>query len=99
MEDEAIRSSGTIISAGTGSGKTFAFYIPAMTIVAGLIDESSWTRVLVNYPRKELLKDQFSEAYTLARKLDAILEVQGKRKIRIGALFGDTPFNENVARH
>jgi len=88
------RSSGTIVCAGTGSGKTLSFYLPAFLSIAHSIDTNSWTRCLAVYPRNELLKDQLSEAYTQARKLDSLLRSNGKRKLTIATLFGATPEHE-----
>jgi len=90
------RRSGTIVCAGTGSGKTLSFYLPAFLAVSESIDRNSgeWTRCLAIYPRNELLKDQLSEAYGQARKLDSILKKNGKRKLTIATLFGATPDSE-----
>ena len=88
------RSSGTIVCAGTGSGKTLSFYLPAFLFIAQSIDNSDWTRCLAIYPRNELLKDQLSEAYGQARKLDSLLRLHGKRKLTIATLFGETPEHE-----
>lgn len=88
------RSSGTIVCAGTGSGKTLSFYLPAFLFIAQSIDGNDWTRCLAIYPRNELLKDQLSEAYGQARKLDSLLQSHGKRKLTIATLFGDTPEHE-----
>jgi hypothetical protein len=87
------RQTGTIVCAGTGSGKTLAFYLPALASLASELcaDPQARVRVLAIYPRKELLKDQFTETYRQCRKLDAFLGDHHTRKIRIGALFGDTP--------
>ena len=86
------KSRGMIVCAGTGTGKTLAFYLPALTHIAGLIKKTTfWTKAIAIYPRNELLKDQFSETYIEARRLDAALIAQGQRKIRIGAFFGLTP--------
>ena len=84
---------GTIVCAGTGCGKTLAFYLPAMASLAHDLCEDSAprVRVLAIYPRNELLKDQFMEAFQQCRKLDAFLEGRNARKLRIGALFSDTP--------
>ena len=87
----ATSDSGTIVTAGTGSGKTMAFYLPALMRIAEAIDDQHWTKAVAIYPRTELLKDQFAEAYRLARRLDTTLARQGKRKIKIGAFFGSTP--------
>ena len=85
--------SSTIICAGTGSGKTMAFYLPVLSsLVSDLLINSEFrVRALAIYPRKELLKDQFNEAWEQCRKLDAILHSGNCRKLRIGAMFGDTP--------
>ena len=86
------KSRGMIVCAGTGTGKTLAFYLPALTHIASLIKKTTfWTKAIAIYPRNELLKDQFSETYIEARRLDAALIAQGQRKIRIGAFFGLTP--------
>ncbi|MEX3990820.1 protein DpdJ [Paraburkholderia sp. EG286A] len=92
----AVRSrsgGGTIVCAGTGSGKTMAFYLPALSYIAQLIQSEAskrWVKAIALYPRNELLKDQFSEVYSQARRLDPVL-ASGRRKLVLGALFGDTP--------
>jgi superfamily II DNA or RNA helicase len=86
------QSRGMIVCAGTGSGKTLAFYLPTLTYVASLVKrQSHFTKVLAIYPRNELLKDQFSEAYRDARLLDSQLLGRHERKITLGAFFGPTP--------
>jgi hypothetical protein len=94
---EKSRSIGTLVSAGTGSGKTLAFYLPALSRVASHILRDPvgdrWVKVLALYPRNELLKDQFAEVYSQARRLDALLAARGRRKIMIGTFFGPTPEN------
>ncbi|EJC6828439.1 TPA: DEAD/DEAH box helicase [Vibrio parahaemolyticus] len=84
--------SATIVCAGTGSGKTMAFYLPAMTQLAEdlLNNCDRRVRILAIYPRNELLKDQFSETYEQARLLDDYMQSHGSRKIKIGTFFGDT---------
>lgn len=94
------RTSGTLVSAGTGSGKTLAFYLPAMARVATLrLDRTggrSWVKLLAIYPRTELLRDQFAEVYAEARRLDPMLGARSAGKVRIGALFAETPTNAKV---
>lgn len=87
---------GTIVTAGTGSGKTLAFYLPALIRVGEIVGAEHWVKVLAVYPRTELLKDQFAEAYRNARSIDAAL-AKRSRPIRIGALYGSTPSRPNAA--
>lgn len=84
---------GCVVSAGTGSGKTHAFYLPAMVHLAELIDAAGtpWTKALAIYPRNELLKDQLSNAFANARKLDGLLQRRGRRPLTLGAWYGQTP--------
>jgi hypothetical protein len=85
---------GLVIGAGTGAGKTKAFYIPAMAEIAtNLRMQSRYVQALAIYPRNELLKDQLLEAYLEARKLDTFLRTRKKRPIAVGAYYGDTPYS------
>jgi hypothetical protein len=86
---------GTIITAGTGSGKTIGFYLPAMIRIGDAITPDHWVKAIAIYPRVELLKDQFAEAYRMARTIDRTLADHGKRPLRIGALFRATPRQAN----
>lgn len=87
------QTSATIVCAGTGTGKTLAFYLPGLVSVAAKVKRNDyWTQVLALYPRVELLKDQLTSAFAQARKLDDV----GARKIRIGALFSSTPRNASA---
>lgn len=85
-------ASATIVCAGTGSGKTLSFYLPALANLATELTQNQEikVRILAIYPRKELLKDQFQETFFQARKLDSYLQRHHARKIRIGTFFGDT---------
>lgn len=81
-----------IVTAGTGSGKTLAFYLPAVLEIGPLIQSKErWTKCVAVYPRIELLKDQFSEAFRLFRSADDELNRAGRRPIMLGALFSLTP--------
>ncbi|RWO19214.1 MAG: DEAD/DEAH box helicase [Mesorhizobium sp.] len=82
---------GTIVTAGTGSGKTIAFYLPGMIRIGEAIDANYWVKAIAIYPRIELLKDQFAEAFRMAREIDAPLRAHGRRALMIGAVFGATP--------
>jgi hypothetical protein len=91
------RSRGVVVSAGTGSGKTFAFYFPALLEIANWVSPNDyWTKALSIYPRVELVKDQFNVAFELARRLDARMKVFGRRPIVLGTLFGLTPRNASA---
>lgn len=87
----ATDDSGTIITAGTGSGKTIAFYIPAMIRIAEAVSSDRWVKAIAVYPRIELLKDQFAEAFRMSRSIDGALAEAGRRPLVLGALFGSTP--------
>ena len=78
---------GTMVSAGTGSGKTLAFYLPVLSSIAGRL--APGPQAVAIYPRNELLKDQFSQTYLEARRLDGHT-VSGS-KITTAAFFGNTP--------
>ena len=88
----------TVVGAGTGSGKTNAFYLPAFSYLASIDDASAWTRALAVYPRIELLKDQLETAFAHARRLDATWRSQVGRPLTIGALYGSTPSNARDVR-
>lgn len=92
------KNSGSIVCAGTGSGKTLSFYLPSLTRIGSHIIENNkpWVKVLAIYPRNELLKDQFSEIYAESRKLDKYLKSKSRRKIILGAFFGPTPKDTKV---
>lgn len=85
--------SGTVVTAGTGGGKTKSFYIPALMGIAADIahDPSAATRVLSLYPRNVLLADQFAEAAFQAGIVNRMGLMQ--RPIRVGALIGDVPYS------
>ena len=76
-----------MVTAGTGSGKTLAFYLPVLADIASR--DADGPQAVAIYPRNELLKDQFSQTYVEARRLDGA--TASGRKITIGAFFGGTP--------
>ncbi len=88
---------GTIVTAGTGSGKTIAFYLPAMIRIGEAIGADHWVKAIAIYPRIELLKDQFGEAYRMARAVDTPLQAHGRRALTVGALFAATPLRADPA--
>lgn len=95
----ARRGTATIVTAGTGSGKTLAFYLPALVAIAPTIGAMEWwTKAVCLYPRQELLKDQFSEAFALTLRSADTLRAEKRRPIVLGALFGPTPTSASEDR-
>ncbi|GAA3043211.1 hypothetical protein GCM10010464_04140 [Pseudonocardia yunnanensis] len=82
-----------IVAAGTGSGKTIAFYLPAFAWMAEHGAPAGDVQTLAIYPRTELLKDQVGEALRSALQFSAVLAGRGRRPLRIGTLYGDTPWS------
>lgn len=82
---------GVVVGAGTGSGKTKAFYIPALTWLASQMSNDHHVSIMAIYPRNELLKDQFAEAVRETTRLNEYLRQQRKRSISLAAYYGDTP--------
>ncbi|WP_286886748.1 protein DpdJ [Aneurinibacillus sp. UBA3580] len=84
---------GAVVGAGTGSGKTKAFYLPAFVEIMAVLerDTSPWMKVLGIYPRVELLKDQYREAVREILKLGPYARSRGIRSVTIGCYYGDTP--------
>lgn len=91
--------SGVIIGAGTGSGKTKAAYIPALTWLDNHIKKQHRVAIIAIYPRNELLKDQFVEAVRETERLNEQRRAQGKRPIIVGAYYGETPSSTSDQFH
>src|SRR5439155_6940925 len=91
---------GSVVSAGTGSGKTKAFYVPAFLRIVDDIAHRRppFTKLIAIYPRNVLLADQLREALSEAAKLRPVLERHGLPPITFGALLGDTPYDEDFTR-
>lgn len=87
------RDQATIIGAGTGSGKTKAFYLPVFSHLTALLerDPRTWTKVIGIYPRVELLKDQFREAVAEIKALQDHCTSLNIRSLTIGVYYGDAP--------
>ncbi|MER5280116.1 protein DpdJ [Streptomyces sp. NPDC002809] len=94
------RSKGIIVGAGTGSGKTLSFYLPAFAAMAEHAHPGGAKRVhtLALYPRKELLRDQLRESIRSVEDVEEALHESRRRPIRVGALYGDTPWNAQDRR-
>lgn len=85
---------GSVVCAGTGSGKTKAFYVPAFLRIVPALGQAAYTKIIAIYPRNVLLADQLREAISEAEKLRPVLAAAGLRPIRFGALLGDTPYQQ-----
>ena len=83
--------SGVMVTAGTGSGKSLAFYLPVLARIADLNQSSpaGLVKALAIYPRNELLKDQLRAV--LRYTTEAWAAGAGSRPITVGAWFGPIP--------
>ena len=84
--------SGSVVPAGTGSGKTKAFYVPAFLGACTELTGPAFTKIVAIYPRNVLLADQFREAIAESFKLRTVLQNAGMRPLTFGALLGNTPW-------
>ncbi len=86
-------SGGTCVTAGTGAGKTLAFYLPALTHVLSVPISTRIPRIVAIYPRVELLRDQLAGILELVTNL-----TNDVRRLRVGVLYGETPRNWDDAQ-
>ena len=84
---------GTCVTAGTGAGKTLAFYLPALTHALSVPGPAGIPRIVAIYPRVELLRDQLRAILTLL----ADLEARDTGRLRVGVLYGATPHDRKDA--
>ncbi|SCF21006.1 Helicase conserved C-terminal domain-containing protein [Micromonospora haikouensis] len=88
------RSMGVIVGAGTGSGKTLGFYLPAFCAMAAHARTGrGGVHTIALYPRIELLRDQLRGAISTVTRLNSAREDTQARRLRVGVLYGDTPQN------
>ena len=85
---------GTCVTAGTGAGKTLAFYLPALTHALSVGGPAGIPRIVAIYPRIELLRDQLGTILELI----ADLRKRGSGRLRVGALYGATPHDRKDAQ-
>ena len=84
-----------VVSTGTGSGKTKAFYLPAFAKLATLVDGKAWTKLVAVYPRTELLKDQLQKSLAELRNLYRRTGV----RLTLGASFGAQSYSLRWTRY
>lgn len=95
----ARQSAGVIVGAGTGSGKTLGFYLPAFAAMAAHTSMGgTGVHTLALYPRIELLRDQLREAVAASLRVNGEAGARTSRRLRIGVLYGDTPHNAQRLR-
>ncbi|UAC01394.1 DEAD/DEAH box helicase [Dactylosporangium vinaceum] len=95
----ARQSAGVIVGAGTGSGKTLGFYLPAFAAMAEHARTgATGVHTLALYPRTELLRDQLREAVSTVLRVNGDSATTTGRRLRIGVLYGDTPHNAQRLR-
>ena len=85
---------GTCVTAGTGAGKTLAFYLPALTHALSVPGPAGIPRIVAIYPRTELLRDQLGTILELV----ADLKERGSGRLRVGVLYGATPHDREDAQ-
>lgn len=85
---------GTCITAGTGAGKTLAFYLPALTHALSVSGATGIPRIVAIYPRIELLRDQLAGILELVTGLEA----RDTGRLRVGVLYGATPRDRDDAQ-
>lgn len=81
------------ITAGTGSGKTNAYFWPMVSWLAQQVNQDGHKgpRTLALYPRTELLKDQLESALNQIRQVNKALKAMAKPTIRLGVWYGAVP--------
>lgn len=85
---------GTCVTAGTGAGKTLAFYLPALTHALSVPGPAGTPRIVAIYPRTELLRDQLGTILELV----VGLEESAAGRLRVGVLYGATPHDQENAK-
>lgn len=83
---------GTCVAAGTGAGKTLAFYLPALSHLLATPPRGTTPRIVALYPRTELLRDQLRGLLLTLRNLGEVAA-----NLRVGVLYGATPNNRRDA--
>ncbi|WP_158244885.1 protein DpdJ [Verrucosispora sp. ts21] len=89
------QQAGAMITAGTGSGKSLAFYLPLISWLANQTatrrsGSPHGTLALALYPRNELLKDQLRTLVRYAKRLGETGRSRGAT-LSVATWFGPTP--------
>lgn len=80
----------TLITTGTGSGKSECFILPILDYVVSCKKQgqAAGVKAVILYPMNALIEDQGERLCKLANKLNADLGLSGDRAIRIGRYTG-----------
>ncbi|MFN8540071.1 MAG: DEAD/DEAH box helicase [Thermomicrobiales bacterium] len=90
---EAGGEAGVIVGAGTGAGKTDAFFLPALLrLLRDHFADQRGTKVICIYPRVKLAEDHFSNTY--ARAL-ALLHEEQRITLSLGIDYGNIPYRRS----
>lgn len=82
----------TIVSSGTGSGKTETFLIPILNDCVKM-DSLRGTKAVIIYPMNALANDQVDRIRDILFRLNKIRKSQSKREITFGIYTSQTPEN------
>jgi hypothetical protein len=85
---------GTCITAGTGAGKTLAFYLGVLGHLASTPSTGS-SRLIALYPRIELLRDQVATLLVSLKNLGHSTE----NALTVGVLYGEVPRDRRSAEY
>jgi ATP-dependent helicase YprA (DUF1998 family) len=97
------KSKAYVLTAGTASGKTYAFLIPALIKILQdklVSNRRSGTKVMLVYPRKSLERDQLDKVLSILYRINTYLEKTGRRdkKITVGVDDGETPWRSGQGK-
>ncbi|MFM8386090.1 MAG: protein DpdJ [Planctomycetia bacterium] len=83
----------SIVTAGTGAGKTLCFYLPALLARLADREHRDGPYIVAIYPRVELLRDQAQAAVEELQGLRKLARAMLGRPLSLGAYFGATPLS------
>jgi len=80
----------TLVTTGTGSGKTECFLLPILNYVIAQKEagKNNGMKALILYPMNALIDDQGERLAELANKVNQVLGFEGEQAIRIGRYTG-----------
>ncbi|GAB4199216.1 MAG: hypothetical protein OHK0022_19290 [Roseiflexaceae bacterium] len=95
LDEQRAGERGTVITASTGAGKTYAFFLP--TLIKAILERSLRQKVGVKaiciYPRVALSENQLSDFVEILFHVNQALEFAGLQPITIGVESGSTVYD------